>query len=77
MHYLGWVDPQKLWLANLNVGYVGSPFYGVFGSSTAVLSMPRHTARVLAFPGCPRGELARLRAELAEMRRSICVRGGC
>jgi hypothetical protein len=33
-----------------------------------------HTARVIAFPGRPRGELVRIKADLEEMKRILSVR---
>jgi hypothetical protein len=34
-HCSGWVDPQRVWLANIKIGYVGGPFTGLFGDPKA------------------------------------------
>jgi hypothetical protein len=69
------IDPQRVELGRASVGVTRGPFYGVFGTPNAVLhSMPRRTARVLAFPGWLRGEIVTLRAELEEIRRTMSVR---
>jgi hypothetical protein len=49
------------------------PFYGIFGDLNAALHyMPCHTARVIQFPG-HRTEIARLRAEIEELRKTVSV----
>jgi hypothetical protein len=50
------------------------PFGGIFGNPAAV-PYYNPSARIIAFPGCPRGELAKLRHEIKEMNR--VVRVGC
>ena len=72
-HLLGHVDPERVWPANLNIGYVGSPFYGVFGSPNApVHHMLLYSARILKVPE-RRSEFAKIRNEIAETRRMISV----
>jgi hypothetical protein len=71
------VDPARVEAGRASVGAASwlQPFAGIFGDTSA-FPVPRSTASILAFPGCFRGEILKLKAELAEIRRSICVRGG-
>lgn len=48
------------------------PFAGIFGD-LAAFHVPRRAAHIFAFPGCPRGELAQIRFELDELKRTISV----
>jgi hypothetical protein len=67
------------WRAEIGRASVGAaswcmPFGNLFGDPNAVLHyMPRPIARVLAFPGCFRGEIAQIRSELDELKRTIWV----
>ena len=68
-HAGGHLDPQRVWLANITIG---SPWWtGLFGDPRAAWSlsfwMPPN---VLRFPE-RRSEVARLRSEIAEMRKSV------
>jgi hypothetical protein len=72
-HYL--INRDRAWYANLMIGMTGSPFGRVLGDPRILLGhMPLYTAKVIKFPE-RRSKLARLRAEVEEIRRS--VRGGC
>jgi hypothetical protein len=68
------------WRAEIGRASIGAaswcmPFAGLFGNPAAVQRyMPRHMARVLAFPGCFSGEIAVLKHELAELKRTFSVR---
>jgi hypothetical protein len=74
-HYFGPIDPHRVDLGRASVGATSGPWAGIFGSPVAVLQrMPLYMARILAFPGCFRGEIEHLKAELEELKR---VRGGC
>ena len=71
-HYV--VDPERVMLPNCVIGMTGSPFWGAFGDPTIVLRYaPRYTARVIKFPE-RRNEIAKLRAEIEEMRKTGSVR---
>ena len=73
-HYLGHLDPERVALINRMIGMMGSPFRCVFGDPTIVLRYaPRYTARVIKFPE-RRNEIAKLRAEIEEMRKTGSVR---
>jgi hypothetical protein len=53
------------------IGMTGSPFWGVFGDPTILLRYaPLYTARVIKFPE-RRSDLAMLRAEIEEMRKTV------
>jgi hypothetical protein len=70
-HYV--IDPERVMLANCMIGMTGSPFWGVFGDPTLVLRYASpYTARVIKFPE-RRNEIARLRAEIEEMRKTVSV----
>jgi hypothetical protein len=69
-HYV--VDPEHVMLANRMIGMTGSPFWGVFGDPAILLHMPYHMARILKFPE-RRSELARLKAEIKELRKTVSV----
>jgi hypothetical protein len=72
-HYV--MDPERVTLINRAIGMTGLLFGGIFGDLNAALHyLPCHTARVIQFPG-HRTEIARIRAEIEEMRKT--VRGGC
>jgi hypothetical protein len=76
-HLYGFIDPERTWRARIAIGNASwfHPFWGVFGDPTIVLRYaPRYTARVIKFPE-RRSEIARIRAEIEEMRKT--VRGGC
>ncbi len=70
------VDPGRVDVCRAAIGVAPwCGFNGIFGNPYAVQHyMPRHTARILAFPE-RRIELGKIRDELAELRRTI--RGGC
>ena len=71
-HYV--IDPERVALINCMIGMTGSPFWGVFGDPTIALRYaPRYTGRVIKFQE-RRSELAKLRAEIAEMSRIVSVR---
>jgi len=66
--------PSARLLVNGIIGMMGSPFLGVFGNLNAALHQAFfYTARIIRFPE-RRGDLAKLRAELNELRRTISVR---
>jgi hypothetical protein len=70
-HYV--IDPGRVMSANCMIGMTGSPFWGVFGDPTMLLRYaPRYTARVIKFPE-RRNEIAKLRAEIEEMRKTVSV----
>jgi hypothetical protein len=74
LHRHGYLDPQRIWLARLAIGEVWRPFYGIFGNAHALLNyMPYHVARILKFPE-RRSEIAKLRSEIEEIRRTVSVR---
>jgi hypothetical protein len=56
-----------------SIGSTAGPFAGIFGSPLAVLRHGRYSARIFRFPE-RRGELANIRAEIAEMSRIVLVR---
>jgi hypothetical protein len=71
-----YIDPAAQGRARASVGQAEwlQPFSRLFGNPDA-FSEPRQMARIIAFPGCFQGELAQIRAELEELKRTI--RGGC
>jgi hypothetical protein len=74
-HYFGYVDLKRLIDANAEVGNAAwmHPFSKIFGNLNGALHhMPHDTARVLKFPE-RRSDLARLRSEIQEMKRSVSV----
>lgn len=60
-HYFGWADPERLRLANMNIGLVG--WAHLFGDPNA---MSYHVARIISFSD-RRSELAKLLAEVREL----------
>jgi hypothetical protein len=68
-HYV--IDPERVALINCVIGMTVSPFWGVFGDPTILLRyMPLYTGRIIKFPE-RRSEIAKLRAEIEEMRVSV------
>jgi hypothetical protein len=71
------MDPERAMLANCAIGNASwcTPFAGIFGDLNAALYyLPCRAAQILRFPE-RRSSLAKLRAEIEEMRKT--VRGGC
>jgi len=74
-HYLGWVDPERVRLVNCMIGHDRQPVGACIRQSerdvvpAAFLQSADHQV-----PGKRRGDLAELRAELNELRRTISVR---
>jgi hypothetical protein len=70
------LDPKRVKLCRASVGTASwcSLFGNIFGDPTAVLpQMPCYTARGLKFSK-RRSELAKIRDEIAEMKRTTSVR---
>jgi hypothetical protein len=75
-HYFGPIDPVRAAAGRAFVGVTSLPFYGLFGTPEAAFHhLPRHTAKMIAFRGCPRSELVVIKHKLEEIR--AFVRGGC
>jgi hypothetical protein len=64
------VDPERVTLVNCMIGMIDSPWAHVFGDPNAASF---YTARIIRFPE-RRNELAKLRGDVEEMRRTISVR---
>jgi hypothetical protein len=69
--HFGYIDRKRVELARMAIGAASwcSPFSGMFGDA-ALCYMPRETAKVIKFPE-RRSDIAKLRAELEEMRTLI------
>ena len=74
MRWYGFIDPERTWRARIAIGNASwlHPFWGVFGDPAILLHMPYHMARILKFPE-RRSELARLKAEIKELRKTVSV----
>ena len=75
MRWYGYVDPERTWRARIAIGNASwlQSFFGIFGDPTILLRYaPRYTARVIKFPE-RRSELARLKAEIKELRKTVSV----
>jgi hypothetical protein len=76
LHRHGYVDRARIAEANAEIGNASwvHPFRDIFGKLNAALHyLPCHAARILKFPE-RRSDLARLRAEIEEMRKTVSVR---
>ena len=74
-HLYGYIDPQRTWRARIAIGNTSwlHLFWGVFGDPTILLRYaPLYTARIIKFPE-RRSELARLKAEIKELRKTVSV----
>src|SRR6266436_4762015 len=73
-HLYGYTDLERTWRARIAIGNASwlHPFWGVFGDPAILLHMPYHMARILKFPE-RRSELARLKAEIKELRKTVSV----
>jgi hypothetical protein len=75
--HFGYIDPRRVDLARMSIGAASwcSPFRGIYGE-VAPHSMPVCSATILKFPD-RRSDIAKLRAEVEELRRFISVRACC
>ena len=73
-HHFACQDFERLWRANVAIGNASSchAFSGCFGDPN--YGLHRDTANIIKFPE-RRSDIAKLRAEIEEMNRT--VRGGC
>jgi hypothetical protein len=69
LHRHGRLDPERVWQANI---MIGMPVWwtGLFGDPRALSYV---VPRILRFPE-RRSEIAKLRAEIEEMRKTVSVR---
>jgi hypothetical protein len=73
--HFGYIDPKRVELARASIGAASwrSAFSGIFGDATTALHyMPLYSATIISFPE-RRSELARLRAEIEELKRCVGV----
>jgi hypothetical protein len=73
--HCGYIAPERIELGRASIGAASwcSAFSGIFGEA-GLHHTPIYSATIIMFPE-RRSEIARLRAEVEELRRS--VRGGC
>jgi hypothetical protein len=65
------VDPDRARYVNLVLGMAGSPFWSAFGDPRILLHQPLYAAQVIKFPERRSSEIAKLKAELADLKRAI------
>jgi hypothetical protein len=75
LHRHGYVDRARIEDCRRAIGGASwGPFAGIFGDLNAALHyLPCHAARILKFPE-RRSKIAKLRAEIEEMRKTVSVR---